>query len=414
MTVVVQSATASHVGRVRSNNQDSGYCGDHLFLVADGMGGHAGGDVASAVTLNMLVELDAEYDSPEQAAEALKRRLLEANAELRRHVLDHPELAGMGTTVSGMITVGDKVAIAHIGDSRIYLFREDELTQITSDHTFVQRLVDSGRITKEEAASHPRRSVLMRVLGDVDSSPEVDTLVMTAQPGDVWMACSDGLSDYVPQDEVLASLRSRRTLQSAVDQMVDKALSHGAPDNVTIVLAEFGDAAAPPVPLQRRIVGSAAQPVVFQAEETPADVRPITRRLIPRRAPIVEQTHFEPVTEDYLDELVAQQRRRNLRRRLVGVLAALLVVLLVLLGLFLGYQWTQTRYYVGTDGSSVIIYRGIQQNVGPFSLSSVYEQTGIPLSELRTYDRQKVEQTISADSLEAAQDIVERLGTEGG
>ncbi len=167
MTTSGKSAAASHVGKIRSNNQDSGYAGRHLFVVADGMGGHAGGDVASAIAIKRIAEIDHEYPSAPDAEFALQSALIAANQLLAETVFEHPELTGMGTTVSGILRVGHKLALAHIGDSRIYLYRDGELKQITADHTFVQRLVDSGRITPEEAAVHPRRSVLMRVLGYV-------------------------------------------------------------------------------------------------------------------------------------------------------------------------------------------------------------------------------------------------------
>ncbi|MBW8871688.1 MAG: serine/threonine-protein phosphatase, partial [Leifsonia sp.] len=168
-----KAAAISHVGKIRSNNQDSGYAGRDLFVVADGMGGHAGGDVASAIAVTRIREADHQYESAAEAEFALQSALIAANSLLAETVFEHSELTGMGTTVSAMVRVGDQIAFAHIGDSRIYLFRDGELKQVTTDHTFVQRLVDSGRITEEEAMVHPRRSVLMRVLGDVDASPEI-------------------------------------------------------------------------------------------------------------------------------------------------------------------------------------------------------------------------------------------------
>ena len=201
-----KSAAVSHVGKIRANNQDSGYAGKQLFVVADGMGGHAGGDVASAVAIKRVIEVDRPFTSGQDAEFALQAALLAANTLLAETVFDHPELTGMGTTVSAMLRVQNQVAIAHIGDSRIYLFREGELQQVSADHTFVQRLVDSGRITPEEAVVHPRRSVLMRVLGDVDASPEIDTTVMETQPGDRWLLCSDGLSSYVTDDQIKSTL----------------------------------------------------------------------------------------------------------------------------------------------------------------------------------------------------------------
>src|SRR3954465_16037516 len=196
-------AAVSHVGKGRSNNQDSGFAGTQLFVVADGMGGHAGGDVASAIAVNRIAETEtARYSSPQDAEFALQSARVAANQLLAETVFEHPELTGMGTTVSAMIRVGDSMAIAHIGDSRIYLLRDGELSQVTADHTFVQRLVDSGRITPEEAAVHPRPSVPMRVLGDVDAAPEIDPSILATRPGDRWLLCSDGLSSYVSEEKI--------------------------------------------------------------------------------------------------------------------------------------------------------------------------------------------------------------------
>src|SRR5690606_18185498 len=203
-----KSAALSHVGKIRANNQDSAYAGKRLFVVADGMGGHAGGDVASAIAIKRIAEADREYATVEEDEHALQSALHAANTLIAETVFDHAELTGMGTTVSGMIRVGNQVALAHIGDSRIYRLRDGELDQLSTDHTFVQRLVDSGRITQEEAAVHPRRNVLMRVLGDIDSAPEIDTSILTTEPGDVWLMCSDGLSSYVSDDRIRNILKA--------------------------------------------------------------------------------------------------------------------------------------------------------------------------------------------------------------
>ena len=200
------SAAISHTGKVRSNNQDSGYSGSNLFVVADGMGGHAGGDVASSLAVARLERVDRPFESTSAAERALRDAIADAATELIDTVHVRPELAGMGTTVSALVMVDDYAVIAHIGDSRIYLFRDGALTQITTDHTFVQRLVDSGRITPEEARYHPRRSVLMRVLGDMDPDPELDTFIMPTQPGDRWLLCSDGLSGVVDDPHTAKAL----------------------------------------------------------------------------------------------------------------------------------------------------------------------------------------------------------------
>ncbi|MBO1901297.1 serine/threonine-protein phosphatase [Leucobacter weissii] len=410
------SAIGSHVGMVRSNNQDSGYAGRRLFLVADGMGGHAGGDVASALAAQAIAGIEspsADRSAADASATArtLRDQLLQTNRMLRATVGDRPELAGMGTTFTGFITVEDRLALAHIGDSRLYLLRDDRLTQITKDHTFVQRLVDSGRITEEEAKTHPRRSVLMRVLGDVDSSPEIDTEVLETRPGDVWLLCSDGLCGYVEEVDIEKILRRRTTLQSAVDALIDKSLAHGAPDNVTVVLVETLPEALPaeetPEP---RFAGSAATEVPGGERISTGRTRLLNRRRIVRRGQPVAESHFEPRVDEYLSELIAETKRRNRRRRVLGVLGLLAIVGAIAGALALGYQWTQTRYYVGTDGATVIIYRGIQQNLGSISLSSIAENTEIPLDTLDGNEQRAVERTLSAGSLEEAREIVLRLG----
>ena len=156
MAIKTISYAASDIGRIRSSNQDSGYAGFNLFFVADGMGGHAGGDIASALVAQRVALADAVYENAEQAGEILKETIWQANHVLRDACKEHPELSGMGTTFSGMVIVGDKATIAHIGDSRIYLYRGGALRQITKDHTFVQRLVDLGRITPAEARLHAK------------------------------------------------------------------------------------------------------------------------------------------------------------------------------------------------------------------------------------------------------------------
>jgi len=416
--VAYESAIGSHVGMVRSNNQDSAFAGDHLFLVADGMGGHAGGDVASSITARAVATVDAPpLGSAEAATNTLRQAVLEANRKLRDTVKERPELAGMGTTFTGFITVGDRLALAHIGDSRLYRFRDGELTQITRDHTFVQRLVDSGKITEEEAKTHPRRSVLMRVLGDVDASPEVDTDVLQTLPGDVWLLCSDGLCGYVEDSDIEKALRRRHSLQGAVDALIDKSLAHGAPDNVTVVLVETEAAPADAddtlelVPSNPRFAGSAAtNPEPRDGAVTTARTRILGRRRPVRKPPQVEESHFEPRVDEYLAELMAETRRRNRWRRIRWAVGALLVLAAVAAALFFGYQWTQTRYFVGTDGETVIIYRGVQQDLGSISLHSVAEDTEIPLDALDGLEQRQVERTLGAGSLEDARDIVLRLG----
>ncbi|MET0782920.1 MAG: PP2C family serine/threonine-protein phosphatase [Leifsonia flava] len=409
MATLIDSAAVSNVGRVRANNQDSGFAGHGLFLVADGMGGHAGGDVASAIATKRIAEADQPYITPEDAEFAMQSALIAANQQLAETVFEHAELTGMGTTVSALYVLGDKVAIAHIGDSRIYLLRGGTLTQITTDHTFVQRLVDSGRITEEEAAVHPRRSVLMRVLGDVESSPEIDTSIVRTIAGDRWLICSDGLSGVVSFDDIRDALEQSASASEAAERLVKESLDGGAPDNVTVVIVDIGAdgvaASAKPVV----IVGSAAEPLAFDIEEPPRRAL----RMPPFRLHSVPEAHFEPDSEEYLDELIEEDKRRVRRRRITWITVIVLFVAAAAVLVGVTYQWTQSRYFVGSDGDSVAIFRGIQQDIGPISLHSVYRDTDIPIDSLTFYDRQAVEATISATDLDDAIAIAKRLEVTG-
>ena len=402
------SAAVSHVGKIRSNNQDSGYAGRHLFVVADGMGGHAGGDVASAIAAKRVAEADIDYATPEDAEFALQSALIAANGLLAETVFEHSELTGMGTTVSGIIRVGDKIALAHIGDSRIYRFREGKLEQITSDHTFVQRLVDSGRITPEEAAVHPRRSVLMRVLGDVDAAPEIDTAIHEVRAGDRWLLCSDGLSSYVSEDKIATILQTVRTAQGAADRLVKESLDHGAPDNVTVILTDIDDSPGGVPPM---FVGSAAAPLSFESDTARRPIRLPTLLLHPLKAAAPEDSHFEPEREGYLEELIEEDRRRARRRRIVWLVLVAAAIAAIVTGLVAAYQWTQSHYFVGANGDTVAIFQGVQQNIGPIVLSSVYQETTIEIADLPSYQRDAVIATINADNLRDANEILNRLET---
>lgn len=409
MATTPLSAAVSHVGKIRSNNQDSGYAGRHLFVVADGMGGHAGGDVASAIATKRIAEADEAYAAAADAESALQSALIAANSLLAETVFEHSELTGMGTTVSGIVRVGDQIALAHIGDSRIYLFRDGSLEQVTADHTFVQRLVDSGRITPEEAAVHPRRSVLMRVLGDVDATPEIDTRILDTRPGDRWLLCSDGLSSYVSEDKIAQILATVRTAQGAADRLVKESLDHGAPDNVTVVLADIGDDADGPEPIG--FVGSAAAPLMFEGAE--AERRPIrlpTLLLHPLKASPPEDAHFEPEREEFLEQLIEEDRRRARRRRITWLVALALAIAAIVTAVVLAYQWTQTHYYVGATGDGrVAIYQGVQQSIGPIPLSHVEQTSQLRVDDLPAFQRAQVEATINADDLRDAHDILDRL-----
>jgi protein phosphatase len=372
------------------------------------MGGHAGGDVASALAVQHLARLDRTYSTVDEARETLFTNILEAGRELTTTVEEHPELTGMGTTVSAMIRVGSQMVIAHIGDSRIYRLREGVLEQITSDHTFVQRLVDSGRITAEEAAVHPRRSVLMRVLGDVDAEPEVDTHVVDTQPGDRWLLCSDGLSGYVSERDIAETLLTIDDVELVCHKLITQTLSEGAPDNVTVVVVRVAENLETSPPSEPRMVGSAAEPLTYESGPVLRKTGLPALLFHPLRALPPADEHFEPEAE-FLEELIKEDRRRVIRRRVVWLLSVFLLVGALVVTGVVAYQWTQTRYFVGVNDDVVTIYRGVPEDVWVFSLSSVYEETDISVDQLPPYQQDKVTQSYSVESLEEAREFIDRL-----
>jgi protein phosphatase len=410
MSVKTQSFAASDIGRVRKTNQDSGYAGYNFFFVADGMGGHAGGDIASAIIAQGVARADKDYEDTDQAASSVTEALLEANQKLASTVAEHPELKGMGTTFSGVVFTGDLVTVTHIGDSRVYMVSEGKVSQVTKDHTFVQRLVDTGRITAEEALTHPRRSVLMRVLGDVEIAPEIDTETFKAAPGDRWMLCSDGLCGVVP-DEIINGILLNKSVdaEEATALLIYEAIEHGAPDNITVVVVDVLSAAAQTdFAAQPTFVGSAENEVVITTRRGSRLVEIFNPRLI--RDLLVRQPteEFAVETEELLERIMKETRSKVRWRKVRGL--AIIATLISLAG-YMGYSayaYTQTRFFIAESEGYVVIYQGIRESFGPFVFSREYQRTDLVVDQLNTYQQQLVERSISGDSLE---DINNKLQT---
>ena len=265
MPLILRYAARSDVGLIREGNEDSGYAGPALLLVADGMGGHAAGELASAIAIAVVADLDVHPPEEGEVLSALGDSITDVGEGIADVISTEPDLTGMGTTVTGIYWMGDRLAVVHVGDSRAYLLRDDELIQITHDHTYVQTLVDAGRISEEEATTHPRRSLLMRALDGINPV-EADLSLREARHGDRYMLCTDGLSGVVSSDEILAIL-SDGDPTGAVTRLVDRALERGAPDNVTVVVADVIEVPepAPDIPA----ASSRAAPVVVGAAGEP-------------------------------------------------------------------------------------------------------------------------------------------------
>ncbi len=396
VTVTLRFAARSDVGLVRSNNQDSAYAGPHLLVVADGMGGHAGGDVASRLAIAALAPLDTPDHGPDEALEDLERTVEQARRDLVQASEADPDLAGMGTTVTALLRSGNRLAMAHLGDSRAYLLRDGVLTQVTVDHTFVQHLVDTGRISPDEAEHHPQRNVVMRVLGDFDVDLTPDMSIREARVGDRWLLCSDGLSGFVPPEQLTEVLVESDTPDAAADLLVTLAMTAGSTDNITVVVADVVDedddaaAAAAEEPVQ--VVGAAAGGAL-PGPGAPADGE--------AAAATDDDLHDEPADDD------ARPPRR--RRPWVGALAGLALVLVLVLGGWWLYGWTQQQYYVGVVDRQVAIYQGIPASVGPLSLSTPVELTGTSVDDLPAYWADQLDGTIRAGSRQEAVERADRL-----
>ncbi|WP_062077275.1 PP2C family protein-serine/threonine phosphatase [Demequina globuliformis] len=396
MFLSLHFAARSDVGLVRSNNQDSAFAGPHLLVVADGMGGAAGGDIASSIAVGRLAALDGESHGPDESLDELKEAIADAHAEIVERAANDPELSGLGTTVTALLRAGSTLSMAHIGDSRAYLMRGGELEQVTTDHSFVQHLVDTGRLSAADAEHHPKRSMLLRVLGDVDADVPVDISVRETRAGDRWMLCSDGLSGVVSRDTLEHTLSEVSDPGDCADALVSLALAAGAPDNVTCIVADVVDIDAtdgvgPPTATQ--IVGSAAR-----------DRHRPTAGGSSAAGKAAKLSAREEVDDD--EEPSRASRWWIKVRPWVLPIIALAVVAA---GAWGAYLWTQNQYYVGSDGIDIAIYQGIPEDLPFVELHTLVEDTGVPVASLPPYQQQRIEDTIRASSLEEAQSIVTSL-----
>ena len=352
----------SHVGVIRNGNEDAGMASNRVLAVADGMGGHAAGEVASSAVIQSLN--NSLHNLPSDSTE-IERWIIEnvneAHSQVGDLIVEDPNRRGMGTTLSVLIACDDSVVFGHIGDSRIYRLRNQILEQITRDHTYVQTLVDSGEISIEEAAIHPRRNLLMRAIDGIhDVSMDIKTL--PAQPGDRFLVCSDGLTGVLGNEKI-AEMLSQSDLTYAVSTLIDLTLAGGAPDNVTIVVGEYLTEAPA---IENFLVGSADSDLIDQ-------------------------------------EIQSEKKSRKLWPWLLGlfVFATASVA---------GFSlWLTNQWYIGTNDSLVVVYQGINQTIGTIELSQEVFRTNIPIIILNEMDLVNVKQGITQPDLKTAQDTVQEI-----
>ncbi|GLZ56133.1 protein phosphatase 2C domain-containing protein [Actinomycetospora sp. NBRC 106378] len=405
MTLVLRYSARSDRGLVRQNNQDSVYAGPRLLALADGMGGHAAGEVASKLVIAALVPLDDDEPGDDLLGE-LAEATAQGNDAITELVNEEPDLDGMGTTLTAVLFAGSRLGMVHVGDSRAYLFRDGVLTQITRDDTFVQSLIDEGRITEDEAASHPQRSLLLRALTGHDVEPSLT--VREARAGDRYLLCSDGLSGVVSA-ETIAEALTISDPQSCADRLIELALKGGGPDNVTCIVADVVDV---DYGEHEPIYGGAAGD--GRADPPPADSAAA-------RASAATLTRAEPASRP--DPLASRSeagrgghgsgRSRPRRGRLAVVLAVVGVLVLAGLGLLVTRLWIAQQYYVGTSGDQVVIYQGVRGDLLGVQLQDVSEQTGLKVSDLTQVGRTSVTgDSLPTSDLDAAHRTVERLRTD--
>jgi protein phosphatase len=385
MTLTLRYAARSDRGLIRDGNQDSVYAGPRLLAVADGMGGMAAGDVASNIVIGAMAPLDEDVPG-DALVDALRGAVDTANQQLRDTVDANPHLEGMGTTLTATLFSGSKIGMVHIGDSRAYLLRDGEFSQITKDDTYVQMLVDEGRISAEEASSHPQRSLLTRALDGRDVEP--DYSVRQVRPGDRYLICSDGLSGVVSAETIAESLREYVDPQQCVERLVQLALRGGGPDNITVIIA---DATDEDIVESTPIVGGAAardRGMATSADDSTPAAR-ASALAAPRPAAPEPSTNGGSGGRDDAD----RPRRHPVRS------AVLLTVLVGLLGagLWAGWRITQSQYYVGaTDDGKIAVFQGVPGQIAGLDLSSVHHTSSTELDELTSVAQERVKQGIQA------------------
>ncbi|WP_225845039.1 Stp1/IreP family PP2C-type Ser/Thr phosphatase [Streptomyces sp. HPF1205] len=430
MSLSLRFAAGSHKGMIREGNEDSGYAGPRLLAIADGMGGQAAGEVASSEVISTIVTLDDDIPGSDILT-SLGTAVQRANDQLLHMVQEDPQLEGMGTTLTALLWTGQRLGLVHVGDSRAYLLRDGVLTQITQDHTWVQRLVDEGRITEEEATTHPQRSLLMRALGSGEHV-EPDLSIREVRVGDRYLICSDGLSGVVSHQTLEDTLAGYQAPQETVQELIQLALRGGGPDNITCIVADVldtddGDTLAGQFNDTPVVVGAVADNQ--HALQDPRHLQtPAGRASELGRAPHQgggPSGAFGPPGSgpgpsgplgsfgayDESDLTKSGKGRKGLKRTLIAV--AVLAVLGG--GLYGGYAWTQTQYYVGAKGDHVAVYRGIDQKLAWISLSRVHkDRPDIELQYLPAYQRKQVQDTIAVSGLGQANDKADELALQAG
>jgi PPM family protein phosphatase len=384
-------AAATDVGRMRKNNEDSYLSSKPVAAVADGMGGHSAGEVASAIAIEELAALGRRgpWANETDATDDLKQAILRANRRIREMAASDRKLNGMGTTLVALLEDGDMVHVANVGDSRGYLLRQGELSQVTVDHSLVQELVDDGRLSPEDAERHPQRSVITRALG-IDPEVEFDLFTYKLQVGDRLLLCSDGLSDVVGPAQIRKVLLRVRSAQRAARELVTVANDQGGPDNITVIVVDAVDDAT------------------AEAEEDGGDTTgDLAAGSATGALPLVGDAELDGDRRAGSGRAARAAKDRSLamHRRLQRVLIAGIVVVALAVLLVAGRGFLMSRYWVGFDGDTVAVFQGVPGNVAGIRFSRLVERSPVTRAQVPPGYAARLDDGVQADDLADARNI---------
>jgi protein phosphatase len=375
-----RAAGRSDVGLVRNNNEDSGFIGKHFLLVADGMGGHAAGELASSTTVAIV----AQVDNNKEKLEDLESKLIEIpniiTKELKNAINKDSSRAGMGTTFTAAVIQENLLKISHVGDSRAYLVRNKQISRITKDQTYIQSLIDNNEITESEVKNHPQRSLLLQAIDGITESIPVITSIEILE-NDKIVLCSDGLTNVVTDEEIL-EIVNQFDYVGAVSALIEKALENGGPDNITVIVAD----------LQKEkyenkiiVLGAAAEPrnrIKLPGLEFPTDIHPFITSEFPALKSVTWLRKFAYVASFALIAVIISWGTTN---------------------------WISKQFYVSNLGDNLAIFQGVNSSVGPISFSRPVQSFNLEVVVLTKEDQEVLLKGINADSVTEARFIVRRL-----
>ena len=375
-----RAAGRSDVGLVRENNEDSGLIGKHFLLVADGMGGHAAGELASSTAISIVAQVDANKEKLENLNEKLLNIPDVITKELKNAISKDSSRAGMGTTLTSAVIEGSSLKVSQVGDSRAYLVRDKKIIRLTKDQTYIQSLIDNNEVTEDEAKTHPQRSLLLQAIDGITESVPVISDHEIFQ-NDKIILCSDGLTNVVSDEEIL-DIINKFDYVGAVSALIEKSLEHGGPDNITVIVADIYKGKSENKVI---VLGAAAEPrnrLKLPGLEFPTDIHPFI-------------TSEFPALKSF-----------TWIRKFSYVFISALVAFLLLWGVT---NWISKQFYVSNLGDNLAIFQGINSSLGSISFSRPVQSFNLEVLVLTKDDQKTLLSGINADSLTEARFIVRRL-----